>query len=108
MTLNKVNKLRNRKNEINLDDDSKFKTISSMTITEPTNKTIKKFKKNNEDLKKSKVHFEKNEDDDGNKIKSQKKKSNLKSKTKVGKEKGKEEDEHWFKEISYQLDQDIK
>ncbi len=108
MTLNKVNKLRNRKNEINLDDDSKFKTISSMTITEPTNKTIKKFKKNNEDLKKSKVHFEKNEDDDGNKIKSQKKKSNLKSKTKVGKEKGKEEDEDWFKEISDQIDQENK
>ena len=104
MCLNKVNKLRNRKNEINLDDDSKFKTISSMTITEPSNKTIKKFKKNNEDLKKSKVHFEKNEDDDGIKIKSPKKKSNLKNKIKVEKEKGKEEDEDWFKEISDQID----
>jgi 5'-AMP-activated protein kinase catalytic alpha subunit len=63
MSLNKVNQLRNKKKDIDFDDDSRFKTISAIRTTEtPLSKGIKKFKKNEEHKeKKNKVHFEKEE-----------------------------------------------
>ena len=119
MSLNKVNQLRNKKKDINFDDDSRFKTISAIQTTEtPLSKGIKKFKKNEEPKeKKNKVHFEKeekNEENDGKTKNSSNKKSNLKSSKKVEKAeklekvKTNEEDEDWFKEISDQIDQENK
>jgi 5'-AMP-activated protein kinase catalytic alpha subunit len=113
MSLNKVNQLRNKKKDIDFDDDSRFKTISAIRTTEtPLSKGIKKFKKNEEHKeKKNKVHFEKeekNEEKDEKTKHSPKKKSNLKPGKKVEKVKVNEEDEDWFKEISDQIDQENK